>query len=121
MYRVRVRTKYSSAHNLRNYNGKCEHLHGHNWKVEAYLKSKELDHQDMVVDFKVFKKVLNEIIDEMDHVYINEDVEYFKTVNPTSENMAKYIFDRLEAHFGEKVDRVIVWETDIQAAEYYRD
>ena len=59
-------------------------------------------------------------MDELDHVYINE-LEYFKTVNPTSENMAKYIFDKLAVTYGEKVDKVIVWETDTSAAEYSKD
>ena len=74
----------------------------------------------MVEDFKMFKKHLNVIMDELDHEYINE-LEYFKTVNPTSENIAKYIFDRLAVHYGEKVDKVIVWETDTSAAEYSKD
>ena len=120
MYRVRIKSHFSSAHNLREYQGACERLHGHNWKVEAYLKSETLDKLGMVEDFKMFKKHLNVIMNELDHEYINE-LEYFKTVNPTSENMTKYIFDELAAAYGEKVDKVIVWETDTSAAEYSKD
>ena len=78
MYKVRIKSHFSSAHNLREYQGACERLHGHNWKVEAYLKSKTLDKLGMVEDFKMFKKHLNVIMDELDHEYINE-LEYFKT------------------------------------------
>lgn len=120
MYRVRVKSHFSSAHNLREYQGNCENLHGHNWKVEAYLKSETLDKLGMVEDFKKFKKHLKVIMDSMDHTYINE-LEYFKTVNPTSENMAKYIYDRLAENYGSKVDKVVVWETDTSAAEYSAD
>ena len=120
MFRVRIKTHFSSAHNLREYQGNCERLHGHNWHVEAYLKSETLNNLGMVEDFKDFKKHLKVIIDSLDHVYINE-IEYFKTVNPTSENLAKYIYDKLAEHYGDKVDKVIVWETANASAEYSRD
>ncbi len=117
MYRVKIRTNFSSAHNLREYKGNCENLHGHNWKVEAYLKSETLDRLGMVEDFREFKRNMRAIMEDLDHKYINE-IEYFKTVNPTSENIARYIFMRLEAVYGKKTDRVIVWENDDSAAEY---
>jgi len=90
---------FAGAHNLRNYEGKCENLHGHNWKVEAYLKGTELDETEMLVDFKIFKKRLNEIL----------------------ENIARYIYENLKITFGEMTERVIVWETDIQCAEYWEE
>ncbi len=117
MYRVKIKTDFSSAHNIREYNGKCENLHGHNWKVEAYLKSSTLDRLGMVEDFREFKKHMRVIMNDLDHVYINE-LEYFKTINPTSENIAYYIFQRLKETYGNKVERVIVWENDDTAAEY---
>ncbi len=117
MYRVKIVKDFSSAHNLREYKGNCENLHGHNWKVEAFLKSETLNSLGMVEDFRDFKKHLKEILDELDHVYLNE-LEYFKVVNPTSENIAKYIYDKLAVHYGEKVDKIIVWENFDSAAEY---
>jgi len=121
MYRVRVVKSFAGAHNLRNYEGKCENLHGHNWKVEAYLKGAELDETEMLVDFKIFKKRLNEILDTLDHKYLNEQVEFFVKNNPTSENIARYIYENLKITFGEMTERVIVWETDIQCAEYWEE
>ncbi len=120
MYKVRIESHFSSAHNLREYQGECEKLHGHNWKVEAYLKSEKLNNLGMVEDFKIFRKHLNAIMDELDHEYINE-LEYFKTINPTSENIAQYIYDKLANHYNDMVDKVIVWETDTSAAEYSKD
>jgi 6-pyruvoyltetrahydropterin/6-carboxytetrahydropterin synthase len=109
---------FSSAHNLRNYNGNCENLHGHNWKVEAILQGERLDNIGMLVDFKILKKHLKQILDELDHKYLN-DTEYFSKVNPTSENMAQYIYNRLKESFGDLVFKVIVWESENAAAEYF--
>lgn len=121
MYRVRAVMSFGGAHNLRNYNGKCENLHGHNWKVEAYLKGDSLDETGMLVDFSVLKKRLKEILDTLDHKYLNDEVVFFRSNNPTSENIAKYIFTEMKETFGSLTDRVVVWETDIQAAEYWEN
>ncbi|WP_022849824.1 6-carboxytetrahydropterin synthase QueD [Limisalsivibrio acetivorans] len=118
MYRVRVIKSFSAAHNLREYEGDCENLHGHNWRVEAYLAGEELDNIGMLVDFKVLKKRLKDVLDELDHQYIN-DLDYFKSVNPTSENMCRYIYMKLKETFGGMVERVVVWESDNSAAEYF--
>lgn len=109
---------FSSAHNLRNYHGNCENLHGHNWKVEAFLESKELDEDGILVDFKVLKRELKNILSNLDHKYINE-IDYFNEVNPTSENIACYIYNELKKVFGGMVAKVIVWESENSAAEYY--
>lgn len=121
MYRVRVVMSFNGAHNLRNYNGKCENLHGHNWKVEAYLKGDELNETEMLVDFTILKKRLKEILETLDHKYLNEHVPFFVEHNPTSENISRYIYTSLKETFGALTDRVIVWETDIQAAEYWEN
>lgn len=116
MYTIKVELGFSSAHNLRNYKGKCESLHGHNWKVEAEVAKDELDKTGMVVDFHYLKNELNKILDKLDHKYLNE-VPYFKKVNPTSENMARYIYDQL--HFQIKnVVSVTVWENNTSSARY---
>ena len=90
MFEVMVLGEFSSAHNLRGYKGKCEDLHGHNWKVELIAQNNALDATGMVVDFRELKAKLNNVLEELDHKYLN-DIDYFKKVNPTSENIAKYI------------------------------
>jgi 6-pyruvoyltetrahydropterin/6-carboxytetrahydropterin synthase len=121
MYRVRVVMSFNGAHNLRNYNGKCENLHGHNWKVEAYLKGDRLNETEMLTDFTILKKELKAILEILDHKYLNEEIEFFRTHNPTSENIAFFIYTELKKKFGSLTDRVVVWETDIQAAEYWEN
>lgn len=116
MFSLKVEANFSSAHNLREYKGKCEELHGHNWRVEAVIKSDKLDSLGMVVDFKDIKKELNVILGDLDHKYLN-DLEPFKTVNPTSENIARYIFGRLKISLPLTAS-VTVWENDTSAAVY---
>ena len=118
MYRVRTFMYFSSAHNLRNYDGNCENLHGHNWKVEAFLESETLDKDGLLVDFKVLKSELKKILKNLDHKYIN-DLDYFKKVNPTSENIAFYVYSELKKVFGDIAKKVVVWESENSAAEYY--
>ena len=118
MYEVKVISQFSSAHNLRGYKGKCEAMHGHNWKVEAVAISEKLNDIGMVIDFKDLKKSVNEIMDELDHKYIN-DMENFKEVNPTSENIAKYVFKLLSEKRKEiKIKEVTIWETETSSATY---
>jgi len=118
MFVVRVKSKFSSAHSLRGYKGKCEDLHGHNWGVEVAASSAELDEIGMVVDFKDLKNILNAILSDLDHKHLNE-VEYFKEVNPTSENIGQYIYDKMsELMPGINIKEVTVWETDSASATY---
>lgn len=116
MYTVKVEANFSSAHNLRRYRGKCEELHGHNWKVEAVVRADKLDKAGMVMDFKYLKKKLNSILDKFDHKYLN-DTAYFKKVNPTSENIAGFIYGNLKKEVP-GLDSVTVWENDTSAATY---
>jgi 6-pyruvoyltetrahydropterin/6-carboxytetrahydropterin synthase len=117
MYRVRIIKDFSSAHNLRGYEGNCENLHGHNWKVEATLAGEDLDNVGMLVDFRVFKRALQSIMDDLDHKYLNE-CKPFDIINPTSENLARYIHKELWKTFGAMVEKVTVWENDDACAEY---
>ena len=89
MYSLKVESSFSSAHNLRAYKGKCEELHGHNWKVEAAAESRDLDKIGMVMDFKLIKDELNRILDRFDHKYLNK-LKPFDKINPTSENIARF-------------------------------
>jgi len=121
MYTVKVRSQFSSAHSLRGYKGKCEDLHGHNWHVEVAAYAEDLDEMGMVVDFKELKSLLRESIADMDHKHLNE-IEYFKKVNPTSENIARYVYERVSGQRpGMKIKEVTVWETDSSAATYSRE
>ena len=117
MFSIKVEANFSSAHNLRGYKGKCEELHGHNWKVEVSVSARKLDKTGMLMDFKVLKNKLNCILEQLDHKYLN-NIPYFKKINPTSENIAEYIYDRLKTA-GVKAHSVTVWESENSAATYY--
>lgn len=116
MFSAKVEGNFSSAHNLRAYRGKCESLHGHNWKVVVVASSRELDKAGMVIDFKLLKKRLNACLDKLDHKYLN-GIAYFKKVNPTSENIAKHIYDTLKSRL-KCIKSVTVWENDTSCATY---
>lgn len=116
MYEVIVDSEFSAAHNLRGYRGKCEKLHGHNWKIEVTVSKKNLDKSGMVMDFKVLKAILKEILQPLDHAYLN-DVPYFKKANPTSENIAEFIYFNLK-RAKISVTKIRVWETDSSSAVY---
>jgi 6-pyruvoyltetrahydropterin/6-carboxytetrahydropterin synthase len=115
MYKVSILADFSSAHMLRGYKGKCENLHGHNWKVRVSVYSDKLDKLGMVIDFKDLKKTVHDALEELDHKNLN-DLEYFRSVNPTSENIAKYLYDRLKIK-GRRL-KVTVWESDTAFATY---
>ena len=118
MFEIRIESSFSSAHRLRGYKGKCEALHGHNWKVEVFVQSAGLDKIGIVVDFHVIKRLLGSVLKKLDHIFLN-DVAYFKKVNPTSENIAKYIFDQLQAKDKKlELTKVTVWESDTSYASY---
>ncbi len=120
MYELTVESGFSAAHRLRDYQGKCENLHGHNWTVEVTIGSKQLDNRGMVIDFGKIKEKLGRVLDRLDHTYLNELSE-FKKINPTSENIAGYIYSRLKNLIrGKKitVKRVSVWETKDSSATY---
>jgi 6-pyruvoyltetrahydropterin/6-carboxytetrahydropterin synthase len=122
MFELNIRKEFSAAHRLREYRGKCEALHGHNWKVEIFVSSAKLDKIGIGADFKDLKHCLNEALEELDHSYLN-DLSYFKKHNPTSENIAKYIFDKLKPEVAKlkvKLTKVTVWESDNANASYTR-
>lgn len=121
MYELTVVSTFSSAHNLRGYEGACENLHGHNWKVEATIVSSGLDRLGMVMDFKKLKESVARILDSLDHRYLNE-VPPFDRENATAENLARFIYKELSGALGKaevSVLRVRVWESDTSAAAYY--
>lgn len=117
MYKIKVEADFSSAHNLRGYKGRCEKLHGHNWKVQVTVTKLKLDKIGMVLDFKYLKRELNKILEKLDHKYLN-NIAYFKSVNPTSECIAKYIYDILKTKIP-SLTCVKVWESENCSAAYY--
>ena len=119
MFKIKVTDKFSSAHNLRNYDGKCENLHGHTWKVEITLAGGSLDEQGMLCDFKIAKKYLREITDYLDHQHINK-LKPFDKLNPTAENISKFFFDKLKLNL-QNIVKVSIWESDNARAIYSND
>src|SRR6056297_4002627 len=96
LYRLRVSSQFSSSHQLRYYQGQCENLHGHNFHVETEIEGYQLDPQTgLLLDFKELKRLLNSILKELDHTHLN-DLPAFRDINPSSENLAKYIFQSLK-------------------------
>jgi 6-pyruvoyltetrahydropterin/6-carboxytetrahydropterin synthase len=124
MYEVTVDASFSSGHYLRNYRGKCENPHGHNYKVRVTLHGKELDQAGLLLDFKELKSVMRPVIDYLDHQMIN-DLEPFTTINPSAENLAKYFYDETNKQLRDMtqgrvtVKDVLLYETDITTARYY--
>ncbi len=121
MFEVKVETHFSSAHHLLNYKGACENQHGHNWKVEVFVAGNALDKSNILVDFKILKREVNEIVDYLDHTDINELPE-FKGVSPSSEILAKFIFERVKEKFSKEtfwVSKVSVYETPTSCATYW--
>jgi 6-pyruvoyltetrahydropterin/6-carboxytetrahydropterin synthase len=121
MFEISVIMDFSAAHNLRDYKGKCENLHGHNWQVEAVFVAEQLGQSDMVMDFTLAKKILKQLLKYFDHGYINE-TEYFKQFNPTSENIAKFIYQNLVKKVKKykcRIKQVSVWESPRSKATYY--
>ena len=101
MFEVTVQDNFSSGHYLRNYKGKCENPHGHNYRVRVTLQGAQLDRAGLLLDFKELKQVMEPVVDYQNHKMIN-DIEPFTVVNPTAENLAKYFYD--ECNQGLKAD-----------------
>jgi 6-pyruvoyltetrahydropterin/6-carboxytetrahydropterin synthase len=122
MFQVSVEETFSSGHALRGYKGKCENPHGHNYRVQVTLEGRQLDGIGLLIDFTQLKEVMRGVIKRLDHQFLN-DLEPFKTVNPSAENMAKYFYDEISGQLndlpaGARVTDVVVWETDTAMAKY---
>lgn len=122
MYEVTIKKSFSAAHVLKEIGGKCEDLHGHNFLVEVTVAGETLNGEELLIDFRDLKRWMNEILDHLDHKYLNE-VEAFKDINPSSERVAKYIYERLTEKVRAMkpvlaVSRVTVWESDNARVTY---
>jgi 6-pyruvoyltetrahydropterin/6-carboxytetrahydropterin synthase len=124
MFEVTVEAGFSSGHYLRNYRGKCENPHGHNYRVFVTLIGKELDEAGLLLDFKLLKQVMRPVVDRLDHQMIN-DLEPFTTVNPSAENLARYFYEETAKQLDEmtagrvRVKDCTLYETDTSFARYY--
>jgi 6-pyruvoyltetrahydropterin/6-carboxytetrahydropterin synthase len=121
MYRLVIRSSFAAAHCLIHYQGDCENLHGHNWKVEVAVIARELDKAGLGIDFKILKAETNSFLKTLDHKYLNE-LTPFVDLSPSSENIARYLYYELGRKFNNeniKVEMVTVWESDFAGASFY--
>ncbi len=122
MYELKVTSFFSAAHFLREYKGECEAVHGHNFKVEVIVASNKLNKQGLVIDFKELKKIVKTAISELDHKDLNE-ISFFKDNNPSSENIAQFIYKKIKPELGRECNlrRVTVFEQRDYSASYFED
>ncbi len=121
MFEISKESWFSAAHNLRGYGGKCEELHGHNWRVRLTVRAEKLDHLGMVVDFKILSSVLSEILSRLDHHFLNE-VEPFDKLNPSAEHIARFIAEEAHMRLSDErvaINRCEVWESEGSRATYF--
>lgn len=124
MFEVMIERNFSSAHQLRGYNGKCENLHGHNYKVEIFARGQELDNIGLLIDFGDLKRAADEIVNYLDHRNINELPPFDEELNPSAENMARYFLERIGEQVGDervRVYKVRIYETPTSVATYQID
>jgi len=121
MFEVSVERTFAAGHALRNYKGKCENVHGHNYRVQITVEGPELDSNGLLIDFVELKRLTMEVIDYLDHRFIN-DLPPFDAINPSAENLAKYFYDRVSAGMRAgalaQIAEVRIWETDTSVAAY---
>lgn len=123
MFELNVEDEFAAAHYLRNYKGKCERMHGHNYRVMVAVKAKRLNKIGLVVDFGEIKTELKKVMEILDHKVLDE-LPAFRVVNPSAENIAKYVFDSLAKPLKKKkvqLVKVTVWETARASASYCHD
>jgi 6-pyruvoyltetrahydropterin/6-carboxytetrahydropterin synthase len=123
MYELTVEVGFSAAHQLRGYKGNCENMHGHNWRVQINISAERLNDIDIAMDFREVKQIARDVISPLDHAFLNE-VFPFTEKNPSSENIAKWIYDSMKKRINEddlRVAGVTVWESDSASASYYED
>jgi 6-pyruvoyltetrahydropterin/6-carboxytetrahydropterin synthase len=121
MFEVTVEETFAAGHALRNYHGKCESLHGHNYRIQVTLQGPELDSIGLLVDFVQVKKLLQTVVDRLDHQFLN-DLAPFDTLNPSAENIARYFYDEINGGLnrdnGVTLRQIKIWETDTTSATY---
>lgn len=120
VYTLKIITDFASAHTLRDYPGACARMHGHNWKVEVEVVTRALNALGIGLDFKTMKQVTKRVCDELDHRYLN-DIPPFDRINPTAENIAAYLYQRLSQELNDgdiRVSAITLWETERACVRY---
>lgn len=120
MYELKVITQFAAAHQLRIFGGKCEKLHGHNWRIEVSLAGDKLNDGGLLIDFREVKEATDGILEELDHSFLNE-LPQFEDQSPSSENIAAYVFEKLSSKLNNKrirVTKVTAWESDSAGVSY---
>ena len=121
MFEVTIEETFAAGHALRNYRGKCENVHGHNYRCQVTVEGADVDENGLLVDFVELKKVVHSVLDRLDHQWLNEFPPFDK-INPSAENIAKFIFDEVNAGLGTRdsarLGQVRLWETDTAYAVY---
>ena len=117
MFEISVEHTFAAGHALRNYHGKCENVHGHNYRVQVGIEGPELDENGLLYDFAELKKRLRAASEYLDHRFLNE-LKPFDEINPSAENIARFICEEIQKDLGTAVSYVRVWETDTSCAVY---
>jgi 6-pyruvoyltetrahydropterin/6-carboxytetrahydropterin synthase len=120
MYELKIITQFAAAHQIRGIEGGCERLHGHNWKVEVFVSGDKLDENGLLIDFRVMKDKTEALMEELDHRFLNE-LEPFITLNPSSENVSRYVYEALSRQLNTdtiRISKITVWESDSACASY---
>ncbi|MDD4872623.1 MAG: 6-carboxytetrahydropterin synthase QueD [Kiritimatiellae bacterium] len=120
VYELSVKMHFSAAHHLEGYNGKCAEQHGHNWEVEVFVTGNKLNNMGILIDFRLLKEMIREVLGGLDHADLNL-LDPFRNTNPTSENIARFVFDELSVKMkntGCEVSRVLIRETPETSASY---
>jgi 6-pyruvoyltetrahydropterin/6-carboxytetrahydropterin synthase len=120
MYELKIITQFAAAHQIRGIEGGCERLHGHNWKVEVFVSGDKLDENGLLIDFRVMKDKTEALMEELDHKFLNE-LEPFTTLNPSSENVSRYVYEALSRQLNTdtiRISKITVWESDSACASY---
>ena len=123
MYEVMIESSFSAAHQLKEYNGKCENLHGHNWRIQIWIRGNKIQSNGILIDFYEVEKILENVLQQIDHTNLNE-LQHFKEYNPTAENIAKYLFHILSNHISQeniRLYKVAVWESDKNMSAYFEE
>jgi len=122
MYEIEIISGFSAAHLLREYKGKCEHLHGHNYKVYVTVQAESVGPGGMIIDFGDLKRITAGVLEPLDHAFLNE-IAPFDKIEPSAENLANFLFEQIASKLpdqGTKLNSVSVWESDTARATFRR-